>query len=135
MVNAKRASVPGTVLVTVEGKLRGSKARQFGEILDEIADRRGDESVSRAVLDLRGVTSVDSLGTAAFESALERGLKLDIVFRRGFELDDGRLATALVRRGLRVYTSLETALGTRRSARIMAAARAASEPELDAFEI
>ena len=112
---------PGTSLIEVDGKLRGSRARQLMDQLDEMACRRGSEQVSRVVLDLRKVVSIDSLGTAAFESALENGLKLDLVVRRGFELDDGREATELTQRGLKVYDALDKALGTRRSTRIVVA--------------
>lgn len=94
---------PGVVLVTLDGKLRGSRARQLGEQLEAASAR----SIARVVLDLRSVVSIDSLGTQALEEAHERGLQLDLVVRRGFELDDGRDATALARRGLRILTSLE----------------------------
>jgi hypothetical protein len=99
---------PGAVLLEVEGKLRGSRARQLGELLQEIVDRRKD--VSRVILDLRSVTSIDSLGTIAIDEALERGLKLDLVLRRGLELDDGRQATELARRGLKVHLTIDAAL-------------------------
>ena len=104
----EREIAPGTILLEGEGKLRGSRARQLGERLQEIADRRKD--VTRVILDLRAVTSIDSLGTIAIDEALERGLKLDLALRRGFELDDGRLATELARRGLTVHSTLEAAL-------------------------
>lgn len=118
----EREVSPGTSLIAVDGKLRGSRARQLMDQLEDIAARRGSESVSRVVLDLRAVVSIDSLGTAAFDSALESGLKLDLVLRRGFELDDGREATELARRGLRVHSALEKALGTHRSTRVMTVA-------------
>jgi hypothetical protein len=101
---------PGVSLIVGEGKLRGSRARQLGEQLEAIAGRRPGGAGDRVVLDLRSVVSIDSLGTAAFENALESGLKLDLVLRRGFELDDGREATELAQRGLRVHESLEKAL-------------------------
>jgi hypothetical protein len=115
----EREVSPGTSLIAVDGKLRGSRARQLMEQLEAMAARRG---LVRVVLDLSSVVSIDSLGTAAFESALEAGLKLDLVLRRGFELDDGREATELAQRGLRVHDTLEKALGARRSARVAAIA-------------
>jgi anti-anti-sigma regulatory factor len=106
----EREVSPGTSLIAVDGKLRGSRARQLMEQLEEIASRRGLEKVSRVILDLREVVSIDSLGTVAFESALEGGLKLDLVLRRGFELDDGREGTELAQRGLRVHEDLAKVL-------------------------
>lgn len=111
---------PGTVLAALDGKLRGSRARQLADRLGSLADRRAPE-IARVILDLRQVVSIDSIGIVAFEEALERGLKLDLVLRRGFELDDGREATELSRRGLRVHSSLDVALASRRSARVAAA--------------
>jgi hypothetical protein len=107
----ERAVSPGTRVIAVEGKLRGSRARQLMDHLEEIAARPGPERVGRVVLDLRTVVSIDSLGTAAFESGLERGLKVDLIVRRGFELDDGREVTELRERGLRVHHALENAIG------------------------
>jgi hypothetical protein len=111
----------GTILVALDGKLQGSRARQLGDRLETLLGRRSAQ-VARIILDLRQVSTIDSLGIMALETPLEQGVKLDLVVKRGFELDDGRQATELARRGLRVHSSLEIALGTARSGRLVASA-------------
>src|SRR5437870_11818600 len=93
----EREIAPGTVLLEIDGKLRGSRARQLGEQLVDMTERRSP--IARVILDLRSVVSIDSVGTIALEDALERGIKLDLAVRRGFELDDGRNVKELARRG------------------------------------
>ena len=105
-----RDVVSGTCVITVEGKLRGSRARQLAEQLEELAAQRR-HSTKRVVLDLRTAVSVDSVGLAAFEAGLASGLRLDLVVRPGFELDDGREAGELARKGLKVHRTIESALG------------------------
>lgn len=94
------------VLLTVEGKLRGSRARQLGERLAALAD----EGYARIVLDLRTLTSIDSLGTFALEEGLDRGVRIHLVVRPSFEFDEFFASRSLGRRGLRVHRSLDDAL-------------------------
>lgn len=100
----------GAVLVAIDGKLRGSRARQLGDLLSEMPRRR--DPVNRVVLDLRAVVTVDSLGTQAIEDAREAGLDVALVARAGLELDDGRPVRALSRRGLSVHASIDDAIAT-----------------------
>ncbi len=102
----------GAVCVAIGGKLRGSKARQLGELLSEMPMRR--DPITRIVLDLRDVVTIDSLGTSAIEDAHEGGLEIALVARAGLELDDGRPARALSRRGLSVHTNVEAAISSLR---------------------
>lgn len=94
------------VLLSVAGKLRGSRARQLGERLGSLAD----EGCARVVLDLRTLTSIDSLGTFALEEGLDRGLRIHLVVRPSFEFDDFFASRSLGRRGLRVHRSLDEAI-------------------------
>ena len=103
---------PGTVILTVGGKLRGSRARQLGEHLSDLPRRRAP--VNRVVLDLRQVVTIDSLGTHAIEDAREAGLEVALLARSGLELDDGRPVREISRSGLSVHPTLDgaiTALG------------------------
>lgn len=97
---------PGAVLVTVSGKLCGSRARALGARLEDLSD----EGAARVVLDLRGLQSLDSLASFALEQALERGTRVHLVVRPSFEFDGFFAARALGRRGLRVHRSLDEAL-------------------------
>jgi hypothetical protein len=101
-----------SVLIAVAGKLRGSRARQLGELLAGMPSRA--EPVSRVVLDLREIVTIDSLGTSAIEDGHEAGLRLALVARKGLELDDGQPVRALVRKGLSVHTNLDDAIVTLR---------------------
>lgn len=94
------------VLLTATGKLRGSRARALGDQLDELAD----SGVARVVLDLTALTSLDSLASFAIERALERGLRVHLVVRPSFQLDQFFAARSLGRRGLRAHHALEDAL-------------------------
>lgn len=94
-------------LLLVGGKLRGSRARSLGERLADLADA----GLARVVLDLRTLTSIDSLGTFALEEGLDRGLRLHLVVRASFEFDEFFASRSLGRRGLRVHRSLDEALG------------------------
>lgn len=96
----------GAVLLTATGKLRGSRARALGDQLDELADG----GVARVVLDLTALTSLDSLAAFAIERALERGLRVHLVVRPSFQLDQFFAARSLGRRGLRAHHTLEDAL-------------------------
>lgn len=96
----------GAVLLTATGKLRGSRARALGDQLDELADG----GVARVVLDLTALTSLDSLASFAIERALERGLRVHLVVRPSFQLDQFFAARSLGRRGLRAHHTLEDAL-------------------------
>jgi len=96
----------GAVLLAIGGKLRGSRARQLGERLGELSEK----GISRVILDLRTLTSVDSLGTFALEEGLERGLRLHLVVRPAFQFDGFFAARSLHRRGLRVHRDLDEAL-------------------------
>ncbi|HZU95612.1 MAG TPA: STAS domain-containing protein [Planctomycetota bacterium] len=107
----ERELAQGSVLIELEGKLRGSRARQLGEHLQELP-----ASVKRVVLDMRDVVTVDSLGTQAIEEAHARGLELALVTRKGLELDDGRPVRALSRKGLTIYATIDDALATKRVA-------------------
>jgi anti-anti-sigma regulatory factor len=102
----------GAVLIPVGGKLRGSKARQLGELLSEMPLRR--DPITRVVLDMRDTVTVDSLGTQAIEDAHEGGVEIALVARAGLELDDGRPVKALSRRGLSVHTGVEAAISSLR---------------------
>ena len=102
----------GAVIVAIGGKLRGSRARQLGELLSDMPVRR--DPVTRLVLDMRDVVTVDSLGTSAIEDAHEGGLEIALVARAGLELDDGRPVKALSRRGLSVHTSVDAAISSLR---------------------
>jgi hypothetical protein len=103
---------PGAVMITVAGKLRGSRARQLGELLSEMPLRR--DPVTRVVIDLREVVTIDSLGTSAIEDAHEGGLEIALVARAGLELDDGRPARALGRKGLTVHGAIDNAISALR---------------------
>jgi hypothetical protein len=94
-------------LLSVEGKLRGSRARLLGERLSDLAD----EGIARVVLDLRTLTSIDSLGTFALEEGLDRGLRIHLVVRPSFEFDEFFASRSLGRRGLRIHRSLDEAIG------------------------
>ncbi len=94
------------VLLTVQGKLRGSRARQLGERLADLAD----EGYARVVLDLRTLTSIDSLGTFALEEGLDRGVRIHLVVRPSFVFDEFFASRSLGRRGLRVHRSLDEAI-------------------------
>ena len=121
MVFEEGPETSGPIVITVDGKIRGSRARQLGDQLEEIASRketagvrrrsarRSKRPIARVVLDKRSVISVDSVGIAAFEAALDRGVELALVVRRGFELDDGREARALAGGRLSVHLSLAEA--------------------------
>jgi len=93
-------------LLSVEGKLRGSRARQLGDRLAALAN----DGTARVVLDFRTLTSIDSLGTFALEEGLDRGLRIHLVVRPSFEFDEFFASRSLGRRGLRVHRSLEDAL-------------------------
>lgn len=95
-----------TVLVTVNGKVRGRRARQLGDRLTDLAE----EGVTRVVLDLSAITSLDSLGTFALEEGLDRGLRLHLVVRRSFSFDGFFNSRSLRRRGLKIHASLDEAL-------------------------
>lgn len=95
----------GAAQVTVSGKLRGSSARQLGELLQELAGG----GARRVVLDLTALTSLDSLGTMVLEEALGYGLRLHLVVRPAFQFDPYFQARSLGGRGLRVHHSLEEA--------------------------
>ena len=94
------------VLLTVTGKLRGSRARQLGERLHALAD----VGLRRVVLDLRTLTSIDSLGTFALEEGLSCGLRIHLVVRPAFQFDRFFNSRSLMRRGLRVHRDLDEAL-------------------------
>lgn len=100
----------GAVLVTVSGKLRGSSARQMGELLEDLAA----EGARRVVIDLTALTSLDSLATMVLEESLGHGLKLHLVVRPGFEFDPFFRARSLGRRGLRVHQSKDEAVARAR---------------------
>jgi hypothetical protein len=93
-------------LLSVDGKLRGSRARQLGDRLTALAN----EGTARVVLDFRALTSIDSLGTFALEEGLDLGLRIHLVVRPSFEFDEFFASRSLGRRGLRVHRSLEDAL-------------------------
>ena len=73
-VSRSCASVSCSGLIALDGKLRGSRARQLGDLLSEMPRRR--DPVNRLVLDLRSVVTIDSLGTQAIEDAREANAKL-----------------------------------------------------------
>ena len=95
------------VLLTVRGKLRGRRARQLGEALEDLAD----EGVRRVVLDLREVGSLDSLAAFSLETGLERGLRIYLVIQRGFGFDGFFQGRNLLRR-CSVHRDLEQAIAT-----------------------
>lgn len=103
---AARTIADHSKLITVTGKLRGSRARQLGERLADLAD----EGVTRVILDLRTLTSLDSLGTFALEEGLGKGLRLHLVVRPAFQFDGFFASRSLMRRGLRLHGSLDEAL-------------------------
>jgi hypothetical protein len=94
------------VLLSVSGKLRGSRARLLGERLGELADAHA----TRVILDLRTLTSIDSLGAFALEEGLDRGLRVHLVVRPSFQFDRFFSSRSLSRRGLRVHRSLDEAI-------------------------
>lgn len=93
-------------LLSVTGKIRGSRARQLGERLSTLADT----GLSRVILDLRTLTSIDSLGTFALEEGLASGLRIHLVVRPAFQFDRFFASRSLMRRGLRVHRDLDEAL-------------------------
>lgn len=100
------ALAPNAARVTVSGKLRGRQARQLGAELLRLAD----EGVSRVVIDLRELTSIDSLGTYALEEGLDHGVRIHLVVPPTFRFDRFFSSRALSRRGLRVHRTLEQAV-------------------------
>ncbi len=94
------------VLLSLDGKLQGRRARLLGERLGGLAD----EGIARVVLDLRSMTSIDSLGVFALEEGLNRGLRVHIVVRPSFVFDDFFASRSLGRRGLRVHRTLDEAI-------------------------
>lgn len=92
--------------ITVSGKLRGRHARQLGSELLRLAD----EGIIRVVLDLRELTSIDSLGTYALEEGLDHGVRIHLVVPPTFRFDRFFSSRALNRRGLRVHRTLEQAV-------------------------
>jgi len=99
---------PRALCLTVRDKVRGRRARQLAVRLETLAI----EGTRRAVLDLRETSFLDSLGTAALEDALARGLRLHVVVRRSFSFDGPFTARSLTRQGLRLHHSLQEALDT-----------------------
>lgn len=93
-------------LVSVGGKLRGSRARQLGDQLADLSDAGN----ARVVLDMRQLVSIDSLGTYALEEAINNGLRLHLVVRPGFEFDGFFASRSLQRRGLKLHRKLDEAL-------------------------
>ncbi|HBP16394.1 MAG TPA: hypothetical protein DEA08_01195 [Planctomycetes bacterium] len=95
------------VLLTVNGKLRGRRARQLGNALEDLAD----EGVRRVVLDLRQVGSLDSLAAFSLETGLDRGLRIYLVVQQGFGFDGFFRGRNLLRR-CSVHNDLEQAIAT-----------------------
>lgn len=101
----------GGVLLSIDGKLRGSRARLLGARLVEIAL----DGAERVVLDLRELYSADSVALDAIAGALEIGLRIDAVASRSFELPELP--------GLVMHSTLDAALRAfRRSGRVCACA-------------
>ena len=94
-------------LLTVNGKLRGRRARQLGNALEDLAD----EGVQRVVLDLRAVGSLDSLAAFSLETGLDRGLRIYLVVQPGFGFDGFFRGRNLLRR-CSVHHDLEQAIAT-----------------------
>ncbi|RMG16287.1 MAG: hypothetical protein D6731_06635 [Planctomycetota bacterium] len=101
-----RTVAQGVALVSVSGKIRGRRARRLGQRLRALAE----EGLARVVLDMRTLTSIDSLGTFALEEGLAGGLKIHLVLRPAFSQERFLLSRSLLRRGLRVHRDLDEAL-------------------------
>lgn len=64
-------------------KIRGRTARQLGALLEDLAE----DGVRRVILDMRETGSLDSLAVFGLEAAIERGVRVHLVVRKGFRFD------------------------------------------------
>jgi hypothetical protein len=71
-------------IITVEGKLRGSRARSLGETLEELKS----SGLDGVILDLRKCGSMDSIGAMVLSEALEMGVHLSLIVNPGFRFDE-----------------------------------------------
>ncbi|MGE0712651.1 MAG: STAS domain-containing protein [Planctomycetota bacterium] len=97
----------GCHLLKVDGKLRGRRARQLGEDLEDFANAGS----RRVVIDLSDAESLDSLAAFSLERGLELGLRLHLVVRPGFSFDGFFRSRSLLRR-VAMHEALEAALAT-----------------------
>jgi hypothetical protein len=100
-----------SVLVTIDGKLRGSRARFLAAAVEDLHGRGYDQ----LVIDLRRCGSLDSLGVAALERALELGHRLFVIAGAALPLDDFLPVGLAAHARLRIYRSAEDAFRAVRS--------------------
>ncbi len=73
-----------TVLIEVDGKLRGSQARRLGARLESFFE----DGYDQVILDLRACGSLDSVGALVINGALERGQRIFVLIEPGLGGDD-----------------------------------------------
>ncbi len=99
-----------SVLVPVDGKLRGSRARGLGDVLEDLFH----DGYDQVVLDIRNCWSIDSVGALALERSLEIGQRLFLVVGAGFPLDELLTSTKAATR-IAVFTDVADAIRQVRS--------------------
>lgn len=96
----------GAAIVQIAGKVRGRRARRLGDQLEDLAAA----GVRRVVLDLRELSSIDSLGSISLERGVDAGLRMHLVVGPAFEADRCLNLRGLARRSVKVHSELEQAL-------------------------
>jgi hypothetical protein len=98
----EKALPGGVVLLEIDGKLRGWRARSLAERLGGLAR----DGAPRVVLNMTELRSMDSLGRTALVEALDLGLRINVIVRRRDEFED---LDGLAHSGLRFFGSIEAA--------------------------
>lgn len=99
---------PRVGLIQFSGKLRGRRARQLGNQLEDLAQ----EGVQRLILDLRDLASIDSLGSYSLEQGIDAGLRLHVVVGPAFDADRCLNLRGLARRRVKIHRDIEVAIET-----------------------
>lgn len=95
-------------MLRIAGKVRGRRARQLGDQLEDLAE----SGIRRVVLDLRELSSIDSLGSLSLERGIDAGLRLHLVVGPAFEADRCLNLRGLARRSVKIHSGLEQALAS-----------------------
>lgn len=99
---------PRVGIIQFSGKLRGRRARQLGNQLEDLA-RNG---VHRVILDLRDLASIDTLGSYSLEQGVDAGLRLHLVVSPAFDADRCLNLRGLARRAVKINRDLDDAIET-----------------------
>ena len=99
---------PRVGIIQFSGKLRGRRARQLGNQLEDLAQ----EGVQRLILDLRDLASIDSLGSYSLEQGIDAGLRLHLVVGPAFDADRCLNLRGLARRTVKIHRDIEVAIET-----------------------